>query len=88
MAKANAGRGLERVIWILHPLTWVVSFLALLRPGECCSILRGDITLPSDLAISGGRDTVLGLVATKNRRAMGLYHFALVEDPWAIAWLQ
>ena len=62
-------------------LMWVVSFLALLRPGECRSLLRGDITLPSDLAISGGHVAVLGLVAAKNRRAMGLYQFALVEDP-------
>ena len=81
VAKASAGRGVERVIWILHPLMWVVSFLAPLRPGECCSRSRGDITLSSDLAICGGHEAVLRLVAARIKRALGLYLFALVKNP-------
>ena len=88
VSRAMECKGLDRCTWILHPLMWVVAFCALLRPGECCSLLRGDVTLPSDLAMFGGREAVLGLVAAKNRRAMGLYQFALVEDAWALSWLQ
>ena len=88
MARAQAGRGLERCTWVMQPLMWVVAFAALLRPGECCNLLRGDITLPSDIACASGGEVVLALVAAKNRRSMGLYQFALVEDFWIIQWLQ
>ena len=35
----------------------------------------------------GGQEAILGLVAAKTG-GHGLYQFAMVEDPWAVSWLQ
>ena len=78
----------QRRVWIVLGMYLIVTYAAMLRPGEALRLLRKHVTVPLDAIFNFGCKVLICLVNPKNQLAMGRLQTTVVEDLTATAWIQ